>query len=127
MIDIIADEADLIEEVHLLERLQEDRVPGAVVAQQVNQGKAFRGAILQMPHVHVSPPAVEQKSSVARRFIPIALVHVRQPKSVLLKNPVADPAHSAGRTGRVVGQTTELRFEADNPVHKPNWARVSSS
>ena len=127
MVHVVANEVDLIGQVHLLEGLQENGVPGPVVAQQINQRQTFRRAIFQMAHVHVGPSSVEQKTAVARRFVPIALVHVGQAKSVLLENPVADPADGAGRTGGVVGQTTVLCFQANDAVHKLESAGVSSS
>ena len=126
MIDIVADEADLVGEVHFFKRLQQDRVSGPVVAKQIDQGETFGRAVLEMAHVHVGPSAVEKKSSVAGRLVPVALVHVRQSEPVLFKNPITDPADGAGRSGGVVGQTTILRFQANNAVHKTNWPSESS-
>ena len=82
--------------MHLLERLQQNRVSGPVVAKQINQRKTFGRAILQMAHVHISPPSVEQKTAVACRLVPVPLMHIRQTETVLFKNPVSDAANGTG-------------------------------
>src|SRR6266404_2900887 len=127
MIHVVADETDLLVQVHLLEGLEENGVAGAVVAQQVDQRKTFGRAVFEVAHVHVGPAAVEEKSSIAGRLVPIALVHVRKAEPVFLENPVAGPSDGAGRTGWVVGQTTILGLKANDAVHKPSCVKVSSS
>src|SRR5438477_12757707 len=92
MVDIVADEADLVEEVHLFEGLQQDRVPGPVVTKQIDQRAAFARAVFQMAHVHISPPAVDQESPVAGRPVPVPPVHVRQTDYVPYTSPIAHPA-----------------------------------
>src|SRR5438034_3274012 len=127
MIHVVANETDLLVQVHLLQGLEENGGAGAVVAKQVNQRKTFGSAVFEVAHVHVGPAAVEEKTSVAGRFVPVALVHVRQAEPVFFENPVPDPPDGAGWTGWVVGQTTILRLEANDAVHKPSCAKVSSS
>src|SRR5256886_2831543 len=127
MVHVVADEADLIGQMHLLERLQQNRVSGPIIAKQVNQRKTLGRAILQMAHVHISPPSVEQKTAVASLLVPVPLMHIRQTETVLPANPIPDPADGTGRTGGVVGQTTVLCFQANDAVHKLESAGVSSS
>src|SRR2546427_12308417 len=127
MVHVVANETDLLGQVHLLQGLEQNGVASAVVAQQVDQRKTLRWAIFKVAHVHVGPTAVEEKTSIAGRLVPVALVHVRKAKAVFFENPVADPSDGAGRTGWVVGQTTILRLKANDAVHKPSCVKASSS
>src|SRR6185295_10927362 len=127
MINVVANETHLVGEVHLLDGLEQDGVTGSIIPKQIDQRQAFRRAVFEMPHVHIGPASIEQKTAVARRLVPVALMHVSEPEAVLLEYPIADATHGAGWTGWVVGQTTIFRFQAYDPVHNPNCLKVRIS
>jgi hypothetical protein len=56
-----------------------------------------------VPHVNVGAAAIEEKATVSRWFVPVALMQVRQSQAVFIEDPVANPADSTRWTGGVVG------------------------
>jgi hypothetical protein len=72
-----------------------------------------------MAHVNVGASAIEKETSVAGRFVPIALMQVSQSEAVFVENPIADSADCTGRPDRIVNQTAVFRLQSDNPIHKP--------
>src|SRR5665213_470017 len=118
MIDIVADEMDLAFHVQRAHGLEEDCVASLIVAEDIQQAQAFGRAILQVAHVDVTTSAVEEKTTVARRFVPVALMNVDEAQAPVLENPVAHAGNGAGRTGKIAGQTAVFGFQANDAVHR---------
>jgi hypothetical protein len=124
MIDVVADEINFALQAHGFDRLQQHGVASRVVTQDIEQAHAFRGAIFQVAHVDVAAAAVEKKSAIAGRFVPIALMHVDQAKAGFLENPVAHARNGAGCAGKIAGQTAVLRLQTHDAIHNPRSERV---
>ena len=117
VVDVVPDEADLAGHSQLLDRLADHGVAGLVVTEHVKEREAFGRAELKMAHVDVGPAAIEQKASVARRFVPIALMDVDESVTLLREDPVTHPADGPGRSRKTGSQAAVFRFKADDAVH----------
>ena len=113
VVDIVADEVDIVSETERLDGFQEEEISGTVIADQFRGGGAFGGAVLDMVHVDVEPSPVEQKPAVSSGFIPVTVVLVDQTVAMVVEEPVADPGKNLlGGEMWIVHQTAILRFQA---------------
>src|SRR5205085_8976833 len=65
-------------------------------------------------------PAVEKKTTVARGYVPIALMHIGQTiRAISLENPIPHAPHSARGPRRVARQAAVLGLQPDDPIPKP--------
>ena len=91
VIDIVANELDLPLQPEPLHRFEQKQVTRPVVADNIGDGHTFRRAILEVLHVDVDAATIEEKPPVARRFVPVTIVLIDQPVTVILEEPVANP------------------------------------
>src|SRR6185436_12260798 len=76
---VVADETDFVVELEGAHRLLKEEIAGPVVADDIESGGAFWGAVFHVAHVDINTATVEEKTAVAGRFIPIAVVQVNEP------------------------------------------------
>ena len=126
VVDVVADETDLPFQMHGLDGLHKEGVAGRIIAQHVEQAHALRGAVFEMAHVDVTAAAVEKKTAVASRFVPIALMHVDQAETMFPENPVAHPGNGGGRAGKIARQASVLRLQTDDAIHNPRSEMVKA-
>ena len=115
--ELLAGTAFDVFEKTFAEELCKNGIAGAVVFEDVDERETFGSAVFEMSHVDVSAAAVEEETTVAGRFIPIALMHVGKAVARAVENPIADAPHGAGRSGGVGGETAVFSLEADDAIH----------
>jgi hypothetical protein len=103
--------------MEFLERLLEQDFADLVVGDDIGQGQAFGRAVLDMAHVEVKPPAVEEKAAVAGRFVVIAVVQIDQPELFLFEDVIAHPGRDGGKPEGFGRHTAILGFQAGEPLH----------
>src|SRR5438045_9744209 len=83
MIDVILDEGNVIACLHLAQRVQQQSVTRKIVNNGVAQTHAFRRRVLDVAHVEITAATVEQKASVTRRLLVIAIVQGQRARARL--------------------------------------------
>ena len=116
MVDVVADEADLVLELKSTHRFLEQQIPGAIVAHDVNSGGAFGSAVLHVAHIDVHATPVKQKTAVAGGFVPVSIVQIDQPVAIIFKKPVAHARQHFLHLRRRLDQTPILGFESCNSL-----------
>jgi len=101
-----------------------------VEGNDIAQAVALRRGILDMPHVQVEPPAVEQETAVARRFFVVPIVQINRAESRDIEMWFLTRIGNA--SGRPAGprcdQAAVFGLQPDNAVHKSFSAlRISFS
>ncbi len=90
MIDVILDERNVIACVHFAQRVQEQSITRKIVNHGVAQTHAFRRSVLDVAHVEIKAPAVQQEPTVARWFFVIAIMQVESARARLPENVIFD-------------------------------------
>ena len=121
VIDVVLEKGHLPGPLQCRQRALQKRIPRQVVGHGVPQRAAFRRGIFKVAHVDVEPPAVQQKTAVARRLLVVAVVEVDRAELRLAEDVVLH----AGRPGigaalRLVGldQAAIFRLDAHDAVHE---------
>src|SRR5512133_3464342 len=76
MIHVVLDERDTVFRAKSNERRLQQVVSRQLVRDKIVQMQTFRRRVLDMSHVEIEPPAVQEKSAVARRFLVIAVMKI---------------------------------------------------
>ena len=90
MIDVILDEGHTVLRAESHQRRLQEVVAGQFIGDQIMQMQTFRRRVLDMAHVEVETSAVEEKSSVARWFLVIAVMQIDRTGIRLSKQIVFD-------------------------------------
>src|SRR5678810_648108 len=90
MIDVILDEGNVIAYLHFAQRVQQQSVTCKIVNDGVAQTHAFRRRVLDVAHVEIKAATVQQKPTVARWFLVIAIMQVQSARSPVSENVILD-------------------------------------
>ena len=121
MIDVILDEGNVIACLHFAQRVQQQSVTRKIVNNGVAQTHAFRRRVLDVAHVEIKAATVQQKPTVTRRFLVIAIVQVQSARARLSENVILNARRPCfGRKLGIVDKRTIFGFETDYPVHNAN-------
>src|SRR5207244_616311 len=123
VIDVVADETDGPIETQRFNGFLQEKVAGAVVADHVDGGGAFRGAIFQVAHVNIDTPTIEEKSAIAGRFVPVAVMEIDQAVTVVLEKPVAYAREDILELRWRLNQAPIFRFQARNALR--HFSRIT--
>jgi len=92
------------------------------------QMQTFRRRVLDVAHVEIEPPAVEEKPAVAGRFLVIAVMQIDRACVCLAEEIIFDLGRpKLGIHVRLVftQKTTILGFNSNDPIHS-NQLRIES-
>src|SRR5512132_1175573 len=73
---MVLDERDAVGSAESNQRGLQQVVSRQFVRDKIVQMQTFRRRVLDMPHVEIEPPAVQEKAAVARRFLVIAVMKI---------------------------------------------------
>src|SRR5438552_9242657 len=88
--------------------------------------QTFRRRVLNVPHVEIEPPAVEEKSAVARRFLVVAVMKIDRAGVRFAEQIIFDLRRpQLGIHVRLVfaEKTTVLGFDSYDPIHWNQFTR----
>ena len=85
--------------------------------------QTFRRRVLDVSHVEIETPAVEEKSSVARRFLVVAVMQINRARVRLSKQIVFNfrwPQLRINMRFFFTQKATVFGFDSNDPIHRSN-------
>src|SRR6266545_5563666 len=126
IVHVVLDERDAVFRAESKERRLQQVVSGQLVRDKIVQMQAFRRCVLDVPHVEIEPPAVQEKSAIARRFLVIAVMKIDRAGVGLAEQIIFDLRRpKLGIHVRLVfaEKTTVLGFDSNHSIHSNQITR----
>src|SRR5512132_272936 len=123
---MVLDERDAVGSAESNQRGLQQVVSRQFVRDKIVQMQTFRRRVLDMPHVEIEPPAVQEKAAVARRFLVIAIMKIDRPGIGFAEQIIFDLRRPKfGIHVRLVfaEKTTVLGFDSNDSIHSNQITR----
>jgi hypothetical protein len=114
VVDIIPKKLYAIRQTQRMNCVEQQSVARPILSNDVGNRRAFRGAVLYMPHVDIKSSPTEKESAVTCRFLPVSLMQIDESVSAPLEDPVSDSMNNFRSLPRGFHQTAELGLKADD-------------
>src|SRR6266508_637380 len=130
MVHVVLDERDAVFRAESKERRLQQVVSGQLVRDKIVQMQAFRRCVLDVPHVEIEPPAVQEKSAIARRFLVIAVMKIDRAGVGFAEQIIFNLRRPKLRIHvRLVfaEKTTVLGFDSNHSIHSNQITRRTAT